>query len=84
MDWLCYWYNYNNIIALWNNSGSIKVRYLEYLNEMVQGLIVLLLVYNAIKTKTLTLYPLIVTLIGVLFNFYTRYVSKESKLTENT
>ena len=33
MDWLCYWYNYNNIIALWNNSGSIKVRYLEYLNE---------------------------------------------------
>ena len=56
---------------------------LEYLNEMIQGLIVLLLVYNAIKTKTLTLYQIIVTLIGVLFNFYTRYVNKESRLTEN-
>ena len=82
MDWLHYWYNHNNLITLWNNSSSITMKSLEYLNKMIQGLIVLLLVYNAIKTKTLTLYQIIVTLIGVLFNFYTKYVSKESRLTE--
>lgn len=53
------------------------MRGLEYVNEIVQGLVVLLLVYNAIKTRTLTLYQIIVTLAGVLFNFYTRYVSKQ-------
>lgn len=77
MDRLCNWNNYNNITNLWYNSGSTKMKPLEYINEFVQGLIVFLLVYNAIKTQTLTLYQIIVTLIGVLFNFYTRYLSKE-------
>jgi len=49
---------------------------IEYLNGFIQGLIVILLIYNALKTQTLTLYQIIVTLIGILFNFYSKYLVK--------
>ena len=52
---------------------------LEYINEFIQGLIIILLIFNAIKTQTLTLYQIIVTLIGILFNFYVKYVSKSEE-----
>lgn len=77
MGRLCHRHNHYNSIALWLATSGANMRGLEYVNEIVQGLVVLLLVYNAIKTRTLTLYQIIVTLAGVLFNFYTRYVSKQ-------
>ncbi len=77
MGRLCHRHNHHPIAIVRSNSGSADMRTLEYVNEIVQGLIVLLLVYNAIKTRSLTLYQIIVTLAGVLFNFYTRYVSKQ-------
>lgn len=48
---------------------------LEYLNEIIQGLIVFLLLYSAFITQTLTMFNIVVTLSGVLFGFYVKIIS---------
>jgi len=53
------------------------MRGIDYLNEWIQGLIIILLIVNAIKIQSLTLFQLAVTLLGVLFGFYIKYVYKE-------
>jgi len=55
------------------------VKPLDYINEIVQGLVILFLIYNAIKTQTMTLFQITITLMGVTFNFYAKYLSKQKE-----
>ena len=49
---------------------------LNYLNDIIQGLIIILLVVNAVNTKTLSLFQLIVILIGISFSFYIKFINR--------
>ena len=49
---------------------------LDFLNEIIQGLVIFILIANAINTKSLSSFQLIITLIGVLYSLYTRIISK--------
>jgi len=49
---------------------------LDYLNEIIQGLVILLLIVNAIRTQSLSLFQMIITLLGVSFGFYTKLIKR--------
>lgn len=49
---------------------------LNRLNDIIQGLIIFLLSYNAFMTKTLSKFQIIVTLLGVCFGFYTKIIDR--------
>jgi uncharacterized membrane protein len=77
MDILCDWNNNNRPFNIWDNPSCIKMSFINDINDIIQLLIVLLLVFNSIKTQTLSLFQMIVTAVGVIFGLITKYAFKE-------
>lgn len=49
----------------------------KFVNALIQSLIIVLLLYNAIVHNTLSLYELIFTLIAVAYNLFTEFIDDE-------
>lgn len=49
---------------------------LNFINDIVQGLVIFILVANAINTKSLTLFQIIIVIIGVSYSLYTKIINK--------
>lgn len=49
----------------------------EFMNDLIQGLIVIMLLYYAIKNNTLSMFEMILTLVAVGYNLFTNIIKNK-------